>query len=236
MGREDIPPTGGQGGAAVVDQPLPTSGKPLIQVDADLWAEMVRKQSAMERMLEQMQSERAVGGPTPNIVRAPVIAKNMPANYVVWLGPEPRSGELYLGARGRVKTINSPETTQTTDGDGQGKLKTIRGQICAVRTTEYADSGMTSIDFIRRCPANHKYAGRLFAELDCPEHAAYLHLIAPDGKGKDREGNKLYAFHLISGWIDKYKNLVHFRMNRRKAAEVDVDWVASDGVEMPFEE
>lgn len=221
-------------GTAVADPP--PSDRKLIQVDADVWSEMVRKQSAMERLLEQIQAERAAGGPTPNIVRPPIIAKNLPPNYVVWLGPEPRSGELYLGARGRVTTINSPETSQMTDGDGQGKLKTIRGQICAVRTTEYSDSGMTSIDFIRRCPTGHKYAGRLFAELDCPEHAAYMHLTTPDGKGHDRDGNKLYAFHLTSGWIPKYQNLVKFRMNSRKAAEVDVDWVASDGVEMPFEE
>ena len=59
MGREDTPPTGGQGGTAVADPPQ--SDKKLIQVDADLWAEMVRKQGAMERMLEQIQAERADG-------------------------------------------------------------------------------------------------------------------------------------------------------------------------------
>ena len=234
MGSQEAPDLRAQG-TAVADPP-PESGKKLIQVDADVWAEMVRKQGTMERMLEQMRSERAAGGPTPNILRPPVVAKNMPPNYVVWLGAEPRSGELYLGAKGRVTTVNSPETTTMIDGDGHGKPRTIRGQICAVRTTEYADSGMTSIDFIRRCPSGHKYAGRLFAELDCPEHAAYLHLTTPDGKGHDKDGNKLYAFHLIGDWIPKYQNLVRFRMNARKAAEVDVDFVASDGVEMPFEE
>jgi len=223
-------------GTAVADPPQ-SDTKKLIQVDADLWAEMNRKQDAMQRMLEQIHAERAAGGPTPNILRPPVIAKSLPPNYVVWLGPEPPSGELYLGARGRVTTVNSDETTVMTDGDGHGKPRTIRGQICASRTTEYSDSGMTSIDFIRRCPSGHKYAGRLFAELDCPEHAAYMHLTTPDGKGHDRDGhNKLYAFHLIGDWIPKYQNLVRFRMNARKAAEVDVDFVASDGVEMPFAE
>jgi len=221
--------------ATAVADPPPSDRK-LVQVDADVWAEIVRRQGAMERMLEQIQAERAAGGPTPNIIRPPVVAKTMPPNYVVWLGTEPRSGDLYLGAKGTVTTVNSEETTVMTDGDGHGKPRTIRGQLCAFRTTEYSDSGMKSIDFIRRCPSGHKYAGRLFAELDCPEHAAYLHLIAPDGKGHDKDGNKLYAFHLIGDWIPKYQNLVRFRMNARKAAEVDVDFVASDGVEMPFEE
>ena len=233
MGSQGAPDLRAQG-TAVADPP--PSDKKLIQVDADLWAEMNRKQEAMQRLLEQIQSERSVGGPTPNIVRTPVVAKGMPPNYVVWLGPEPRSGELYLGARGRVTTINADTATQMIDGDGQGKLRTIRGQICASRTTEYSTSGTTSIDFIRRCPPGHKYSGRLFAELDCPEHAAYMHLTTPDGKGNDREGNKLYAFHLTSDWIAKYKSLVRFRMNLRKASEEGVDWVGSDGVEMPPEE
>lgn len=233
MGSQEAPDLRAQGTA--VAEP-PPSDKQLIQVDANLWAEMQRKQDAMQRLLEQIQSERAVGGPTPNILRPPVVAKSLPPNYVVWLGPEPRSGELYLGARGTLRTINSDETTVMTDGDGHGKPRTIRGQICALRTSEYADSGTTSIEFTRRCPANHKYAGRLFAELFCPEHAAYMHLTTPDGKGHNKDGDKLYAFHLIGDWIPKYQNLVRFRMNLRKASEMDVDWVASDGVEMPFQE
>ena len=219
---------------AVIDPPSPALN--LVQVDAALWAELNRKQDAMQRMLEQILAERMPGAPSPGILRPPVVAKSMPANYVVWLGPEPRSGEVYLGARGVLRTINSDTTHTMVDGDGHGVKKTIRGTECAIRTSEYIDGGVTSIEFTRRCPPNHKYAGKLFAQIDCPEHAAYLHLTTPDGKGRDRDGNKLYVFHLITPWIHKYEAMKRFRMNTRKMQEMDVDWVASDGVEMPPEE
>ena len=224
--------TGRQGPAAVADPPSPASS--VVQVDAALWAEMNRKQDAMQMLLEQILAERAPGAPPPGILRPPVVAKSMPDSYVVWLGPEPASGEVYLAARGRLMTVNSDEVFQKTDQ--AGKTRPIKGTVCGLRTTEYSDGGMTSIEFTRRCPPSHKYAGRLFAEIECPEHAAYLHLTTPDGKGRDRDGHKLFAFHLITPWIHKYEALKRFRMNRRKMEEVDVDWVASDGVEMPPEE
>ncbi len=232
--RDEGKGAGSQGPVAVADPPSPAPS--VVQVDAALWAEMNRKQDAMQMLLEQIQAERVPGAPPPGILRPPVVAKDMPHNYVVWLGPEPASGEVYLGARGVLRTINSDTAHQMVDGDGHGKLKSIKGTECAAVTAEYIDGGTTSIEFTRRCPASHKYAGRLFAQIDCPEHAAYLHLTTPDGKGRDREGNKLYSFHLITPWIHKYEALKRFRMNRRKMEEVDVDWVASDGVEMPPEE
>ena len=233
--QEDAPLSGGKGtlgSVAVADPPSPASN--LVQVDADLWAEMNRKQDAMQRLLEEIRVERAGGGSPPGLLRPPVVAKSMPENYVVWLGPEPRSGEVCLGARGRIMTVNDP--TEYTKTCRDGKTIPIRGTVCGIRTTEYVDGGVTSIEFTRRCPPNHRYAGKLFAQIECPEHAAYLHLTTPDGKGRDRDGNKVFAFHLITPWIHKYEAMKRFRMNTRKMQEVDVDWVASDGIEMPPEE
>ena len=235
MEREDAPMSGGkgtQGSVAVAEPPSPAPS--VVQVDAALWAEMNRKQDAMARLLEQIQAERAGGGPPPGILRPPVVATSMPANYVVWLGSEPRSGEVYLGARGRIVTVN--DTTEYHKVCRDGKTIPVRGTVCGVQTGEYVDGGVTSIEFTRRCPPNHRYAGKLFAPIECPEHAAYLHLTTPDGKGHDRDGNKLYAFHLITPWIHRYEALKRFRMSTRKMTEQDVDWVASDGVEMPPEE
>lgn len=45
----------------------------------------------------------------------------------------------------------------------------VRGTI---RKGRYFDAGRTEVTFARRLPSGHQYAGKLYAELRCPEHAS----------------------------------------------------------------
>jgi len=228
-------------GTAVIDPPkaevpAPTAGPTVIKVDAELWAKILQEREQTQALLDQIRTERLQPDGPVGSVRRPIVARAMPPHYVVWLGPEPKSGQVYRSVRGTVQVINSDKQYEMVDGNGDGKKRTIRGTENTGVLGEYVDAGRTSIDFVHRCPPNHRYAGRLFAVLTCPEHAAWLHLFTPDGRGRDRDGNKVYAFHLAGNWIQKYQVMKDVRMNQRKMQEVDVDWVASDGVEMPFAE
>ena len=79
------------------------------------------------------------------------------------------------------------------------------------------------------------HAGRLFADIECAEHAAYLHLSAPNGRGGDTSNNPLFRFHLPPDWVERYKYLKQTRFASRKAEESDVEWVMQGGNEMPLE-
>lgn len=244
MARTDTDPSSdrSKGAAAVVEPSEPNQGtaepKRLVTVDKEYLDEILRRQNQTDELLRQFMAQ-AKAPQRPGLsmpTGRPIIARATPPNYVVWLGPEPPSGgELCRPARGVMQTFTDDKTYTMTDGDGRGIKKTVKGTTHSGVYGEYVDAGVTSIEFKYRCPTGHKHAGKLYAEILCPEHAAYLHLTAPDGKGRDRDGNKLYAFHLTHTFAHKYEALKRFRLNQRRMEEQDVDWVASDGVEMPPE-
>jgi len=158
----------------------------------------------------------------------------MPAMYAVWLGPEPPDGgEICFRARGHIRTVNSPNKVEMVDGHGHGTKRLISGTVIAVRTTEYLDNLYSSIEFTRRCPSGHRYAGRLYAELDCVEHAAWLWLTMPNGRGGDTNNAPLLKLFLPPVLAPKFERLKQTRFNLRKADEAAVDYVLTGGMEMP---
>ena len=162
----------------------------------------------------------------------PIISKPLPPNYVVWLGPEPPTGvQLCMSSRGRVKAIPRREEFTMVDGGGHGKTRTVSGTTHGGLTTEYIDNGFTSIEFDDRCPPNHKYAGRLYARIDCPEHAAYLQLTA----GKDREGHQLFVWFLVAQFKSMYDQLKRSHMRKKELETVEVEDVMSHGNAMPVD-
>lgn len=162
----------------------------------------------------------------------PIIQGAMPTDYVVWLGPEPPDGgEICFRARGHVRTVADDRPVSMKCYDG--KAIQVSRTTVAVRTKEYVDSLFTSVEFKERCPSGHKYAGRLYAPVECLEHAVYLWLSAPNGKGGDGDGRPLFKFFIHPSHVGRYQQLKESRFNQRKMQEAEVDWVASDGVESP---
>jgi len=231
---------------AVAEPAVTTPDAPRIMtVDQDLLAELVRAQQRTADMLAgflHAQKKHPVEpvtyiDPQAYPTARPVIQGDMPPGYAIWLGPDPPpGGEICFRARGRVQVIMDRETPyKMIDGDGRGKEQIVKGTTVKFRTTDYVDQGYTSVEFTRRCPPNHKYAGRLFADIECAEHAAYLHLSAPNGRGGDTSNNPLFRFHLPPSWVEKYKYLKDTRFASRKSEQSDVEWVMQGGSEMPQE-
>lgn len=194
--------------------------------------EMERLRARNLELLEELTTLRAQQtGPIFPTAR-PIIQRPMPPNYGVWLGPEPPEDvQLCLSARGRVRCIPKREEFTMIDGDGHGKKTTVTGTTHGGTTSSYIDSGYTAIEFTDRCPLNHKYAGRLYARIDCPEHAAWLQLTA----GKDREGHQLFVWFLVTPFKSMYDQLKRSNMRRKEIETIEVEDVMSRGEEMPID-
>ncbi len=200
----------------------------IAKVDAETKAELERMRQANLALYEELQTLRAQVAAFPTA--KPIVSKPLPKNYVVWLGPEPELGELYLSAKGTITTFSKREGVDMIDGDGEGKQRKVyRTQHTGVYGP-WRDSGRTSIDFVNRCPANHKFAGRLWAEILCPEFAASLELTA----GKDRDGKRMLQFFFATAeWHGKFAALVKAQMQRRQVQESLAAEVTHGGVPMP---
>lgn len=203
-------------------------------------SELGRLRNANAAMLEELaQARKALQqkfGAVPSFVGQPIISKPLPGNYVVWLGPEPpEDGQICFAVRGVVKVIPNTDKITMIDGDGDGKPRQISktSNLGIVEGNPYVDAGRTSIEFRYRCPSNHKYAGKLWANVYCPEHAAWLYLSAPDGQGGDRNLGRLFVFHLCQDWRVKYEAMKKSKMRTREIEHMEVEDVWTHGVEMP---
>ena len=209
--------------------------------NAEHESELERLRNANAAMLEELvQTRKALQrefGSVPSFTTgAPIISKPLPNQYVVWLGPEPpEDGQICFAVRGVIKVIPNTDRITMIDGDGDGKPRTISktSNLGIVVANPYVDAGRTSIEFRYRCPSNHKYAGKLWASLFCPEHAAWLYLSAPDGQGGDRNLGRLFAFHLGPDWRVKYEAMKKSKMRKREIEHMEVEDVWTHGVEMP---
>lgn len=164
------------------------------------------------------------GGPTV------LVSKPMPANYVVYLGPEPpAAAELRMSALGRVETIPDRQVFHDVDGGGDGKRKAVRNTVNAGHTGRYLEDGYSDIYFEHRCPPNHKYAGRPWAEILCPEHAAWLYLT----RGKNREGERMLVFMLTTDYRAQYELLRDSNMRKLHQTDRDVEEIMTKGEPLP---
>lgn len=217
---------------AIAEVTPPQPPPPLIsREDRDLYNEVLRLRASNQRLIDELKEKQRIG-PSYTTARH-VSSAPMPANYVVWIGPDPIGEvELCLSAKGRVETF--PDLTPVTmkDGDGQGKERTISKTTNIGLTGKYIDQGFTSIEFRHRCPPRHKYAGRPWATIYCPEHAAWLSLTA----GKDRDGNKMFAWFLHPKWAADFHQLKRYRLNRMRMEQMEVEEIMETGQEMPMQD
>ena len=185
-----------------------------------------------ERMLEEwktLRSAKAVAG-GPITVQRPIISKPLPPNYAVWLGPlPPPNAELRFAAKGHVEALPDGKMYQSVDGDGYGKAMAVRGTTNSGITGRYLESGQEDIYFQDTCPANHKYAGRPYAPILCPQHAAYLWL----DRGKDREGNRMLVFFLTTDFRVSYERMRDSNMRKMHEQDRDVEEIMAHGEAVP---
>lgn len=225
------------GQAAESQAPIMPGPEEIVETDftppeplEDTEAERLRRHNL--ELVEELRALRAFMPALHFPTAAPIIAKPMPPNYSVWMGPEPPNDvQLCMSARGRVRCIPKREEFTMTDGDGHGKTRTITGTTHGGMTTDFIDSGFTSIEFDNRCPPGHKYAGRLYARIDCPEHAAYLQLTA----GKDRQGNQMFKWFLVTQFRNMYEQLKRSHMRKREVESIEIEDVGSQGSAMPLD-
>lgn len=178
---------------------------------------------------QAMKVEREVLG-LPAVPQRAIISKPLPANYVVYVGTLPPSHvELRMAAKGRVEMIPDGKQYVSTGGRGGGKPKLIRDTTNAGLTGRYLDAGYTDIHFEHRCPPGHKFAGRPWAEIQCPEHAAWLQLT----RGKDRDGNRMFVFHLTPEYTTRYTQLRDSNMRKLKEQDRDIETILTQGEPMP---
>ncbi len=233
--------TGPATATAVLDEPAPVEAPSIIdpndeQEEAE--TEMLRAQNAA--LIEELKQARmALKANLPTGLPYPTakaqISVDMPPNYVVWLGPDPLPGrDLSMSVKGRVGQITdmTPHEKRSTHGDGRAFI--VSGTSHRGLTTEFINQGYTSLEFRYRCPANHKYAGKLWARLDCPEHAARLWITAPNGMGGDREHRPLFVFKFtLTDWKNKYEIMKKSRMQRRQTEMIEQEDVMENAVDMP---
>lgn len=204
---------------------------PILKVDEETDREIRIERAAYMKLLDEwkaLKQEKAAWDAMP--VRPPIIAKPLPPNYVVYLGPEPPpNAELRMSARGRVVTIPDSKEYASVDGDGDGKPKTVRRTTNVGHTGQYVEDGYSDIYFEHRCPSGHKYAGRLWAEILCPEHAAWLHLT----RGRDSEGHRMFVFHLLPDVSAQYVQLRDSNMRKLRQTDREIEEIMTRGEPMP---
>lgn len=184
-----------------------------------------------ERVLEEwkaLKSAQAAGGMA--VPQRPIISKPLPPNYVVWLGPlPPPHVELRFAVKGHVEVLPDGKEYQAVDGGGYGKLMPVKGTSNSGVTGRYLDTGQEDIFFQEVCPPNHKYAGRPWAPILCPQHAAYLWL----DRGKDREQNRMLVFFLTPDFRVSYERMRDSNMRKMHEQDRDVEEIMTHGEAMP---
>lgn len=199
------------------------------QMEADIDADLVRHRMQYDELMEQLKTaheELRILKSQGVVQQGPaiVMAKTPPRNHVVWLGPELTNGaQLCFAARGRVRMQPKAGGVKMIDGDGMGKERLVFKTEHTGVSLGYISSGYESIEFVYRCPASHRFAGRLWAEIKCPHHAAWLQLTA----GFDRDRNKMFHWELIQEWKDVMRQLVEVQMREDGIRKANVDWLMS---------
>lgn len=192
--------------------------------------EMEKLRFRNQQLMEELRLMKKLKGfPTSK----PIISKPLPANYCVWLGPEPvEDTQLSLPVKGTVKCIPCSDKFPMVDGDGKGKERMISGTTHSGVTSEWMDHGYSSVDFEHRCPPNHKYSGRLYGEILCPEHAAYLQLTA----GRDKKGTQMFAWYLTDQFRVRYEVSKQARLRRNQIENQEIQEIQERGQIVPLED
>jgi hypothetical protein len=247
------PATSAQPATAVLDQPEPAQPEITPQPLSDppkivTTEDEIREQAEMDllraqntALLEELKQARdalkssvtELGLPLPTSKAR--VSKDLPPNYVVWLGTEPLGDtELRMVAKGRVGQLTHNDVIMKTPQRGKREPFPVSRTTHGGLTGEFINQGYTKIRFDSRCPANHRYAGKLWARIDCPEHAAWLFITAPNGRGGDIDQHPLYAFRFtLESYKNRYELLKRTHLQRRQAELLDQEDVMSDAVDMP---